>query len=447
MVVRTHTISGSAKLRYALSHEWMHTLQNDAYTPETMAQLWWAEGSAEWAAQVMNPGTAFRDHKITEFYAKQRRCDLTQHSYDAQPFFFWSEQAFSADWVVAMAMGGRRFNSDPAGVAQTLPPDRWMDWAIAQADRTVTMPDGRPLPAQLEAEPLEISDSCEARLEAAPLSVQLREVSLPEGAASRLRIEANDVRVAIRKSGETDWQRLEPGTTFLDPPFETLELVAIMPSGRDMNVRLSMDNTDGGSCACHIGRWMEAPRAVAEDRMDGARDALAAAAQFLPPDKLAELREAQAKISGMNLEDKYHFRDETVELIAGDGGGDVSFRTRGPIINIRPGGGFSIEDPHVITSGDGERIEYFDYLHYGTWQVRDGILELDLESVRYRGVVEGPNSDGPQPIEGDGSSFTAASYIGGGGQWVTQCGAGQMTLLPKDERSRGPEKNAVLVRN
>ena len=290
-----------------------------------------------------------------------------------------------------MAMGGRRFTSDPAGVAQTLPPDRWMDWAIAQADRTVTMPDGRPLPAQLEAEPLEISDSCEARLEAAPLSVQLREVSLPEGAASRLRIEANDARVAIRKSGETDWQRLEPGTTFLDPPFGTLELVAIMPSGRDMNVRLSMDNTDGGSCACHIGRWMEAPRTVAEDRMDGARDALAAAAQFLPPDKLAELREAQAKISGMNLEDKYHFRDETVELIAGDGGGDVSFRTRGPIINIRPGGGFSIEDPHVITSGDGERIEYFDYLHYGTWQVRDGILELDLESVRYRGVVEGPN--------------------------------------------------------
>ncbi|HEY9030491.1 MAG TPA: hypothetical protein VIM93_03960 [Kangiella sp.] len=442
IVVRPHTIAGERKNRFVLAHEWMHTMQNGAYK-QAMNQLWWVEGAAEWAAHKVVDGATERDNKIEQFFERQPECSLTQHSYDAQTFFFWGDQQFDTSWGISLGMGGREYLREPRRAAEILPPERWLDWAIAQAEQTITMPDGRPLPFQAEVESLELGESCAAKIEGPPLSVQLREVTFPEDSASPLTVAPGGAQLAYRylsEDSEDNWIRVTE-TVELEPSSSPILFAAIMPSGHNLDVNLTLDNTDGLTCGCHIGRWTEIATAdsEAEDTFDGALEAIEMYRAMVPPDQLEELEKAKRMIQAADTKDRFRFRGAAKQIFEMDGGA-VTYDNDGPIVTLERGGSFIIEDPHMISDGK-TTVDYHTYIHSGLWKIEDGILRIDLQEFTYDGTVEGPLSDGPQSISG---SNKHSSYVGGGGNWVVSCQDTGMRLIPADERERGPGRDAVL---
>ncbi|WP_246128647.1 hypothetical protein [Pleionea sediminis] len=412
-------------------------MQNDAYV-QSMNQLWWVEGSAEWAAHKVVTGTTERDHKIEQFFNRQKECSLTQHSYDAQPFFFWGEQMFDTSWGISLGMGGRQYLKRPSRAAQILPPERWLDWAIAQAAEIITMPDGRPLPHQAAVEPLDLSDSCGASIQGPPLSVQLRELRFPLDGESPIKIEPHGAQVAyLNSSGE--WIRITSNTE-INSPTSPMYLVAIMPSGNNLDVKLSLTNSNI-ACGCHVGRWKEVATADsdAEDSFKGALEAMDQFKGMIPPDQLENLNKAKQMIESADTKDRFRFRDATKQLFEMDGG-RVSYIGSGPTVTFAADGKFQIDDPHTIQN-DKTKVTYRVFTHTGKWEFEDEVLKIDIKNINFLGTVEGPNSDGPKEIS---STNKNSSYVGGGGDWIVSCEDSGFTLIPADEKKRRPGKNAVL---
>ncbi|NVJ60539.1 MAG: hypothetical protein HWE27_09115 [Gammaproteobacteria bacterium] len=438
VVVRTHTIDDERSKKFALAHEWMHTMQNDAYR-QSMRELWWVEGSAEWAAHKIVEGMTGRDHKIEQFFERQKDCALTKHTYDAQPFFFWGDQTFDTSWGISLGMGGRQYLKYPRRAAELLPPERWLDWAIAQAKQTITMPDGRPLPHHPQFESLELTDSCGSYIDGPPLSVQLRELRLPVGAAGPITIKAGNAQVAYQNAAG-EWVRVT-GTVEVASAASPMLLVAIMPSGDNLNVEVLRSGERDVSCACHIGSWKEQATADsdAQDSMKGALEAMEKVRGMIPPDQLENLEKAKRMIQSADTKDRFRFRSATKQIFEMDGG-NVNYQHSGPMVTFRADGKFIIDDPHSI-EGEKTRVNYRTYTHSGQWKNENGILKIDIENIYLVGTVEGPNSDGPQEIM---DTSRNPSYVGGGGDWVVNCEDFGVKLLPADPKERGAGKDAVL---
>ncbi|PQA86733.1 hypothetical protein [Hyphococcus luteus] len=447
IVVFPDRIENDRERRFVLAHEWMHAMQSGFYTRRENELHWWVEGSAEWLAHKVVEGTTERDRWIEEFFMRQKSCSLTQHSYDAQPFFFWGEQAFNADWVFSVGLGGDEYLTRPERAAEILPPERWLDWAIAQADQTITMPDGRPLPAQAEAEPLALTKACDAVIEGPPLSVQLREISLPRGGVPKLQIDAGDAQFAIRGRDDEDWRRVS-GAAEIDMPAPPIKVAAIMPSGENLNARLSMGASGATNCACQIGAWMEQPTPdeEAEDPLSGALEALDAARGMVPPDQMDDFLATERKLRAANAKDRFRFRG-AIPAIFDELEGDVEtvYDQDGPIVTIQAGGTFTIDDPHTIRGGD-TTIRYYKYRPYGRWRIEDGVLKIDIEGLLIDGfVTSGPDYE-PKRIKAENEGFGAASYVGGGGDWTMACEASGMTLTSTRVRDPDRSDQAVLVK-
>ncbi|WP_345292461.1 hypothetical protein [Kangiella marina] len=445
--IRSHVFDREEERKFALSHEWMHTMQHGSYQISEMERLWWIEGSAEWGAHKVVGRTTERDNKIEQFFERQPDCSLTQQSYDAQVFFFWGEQSFGTDWGISLGMGGPDYLDTPRRAAEILPPEQWLDWAISQADKKITMPDGRDLPFQAELELLDLTHSCEAAIEGPPLSVQLREIRFPEDSAPLLTIDPQGAQVAYRPldvdepSRPSSWTRVTEEVE-LEPSEGPLLLAAIMPSGNNLNVQIQQESSAGDNCACHIGRWMEEATADSEarDSLRGALEAIEKARAFVPPEQLAELEKAKRMISSSDTKDRFRFRGAAEQIFELGGEGDVTYVNDGPIVTFRGGGAFSIEDPHTIRA-DKTEVNYTTYIHSGRWDIEGGALKIDLQEFTYKGTVEGPVSDGPQHI---GGSNRHTSYVGGGGDWIVSCEGSGVKLTPADRGNRGPGKDAVL---
>lgn len=447
VVVFSDRLETDRERRFGLAHEWMHTMQSGFYTRGAMEQHWWVEGSAEWFAHKIVDGATERDHRIEEFFMRQKSCPLTEHSYDAQPFFFWGEQAFNTNWVLSVGLGGDEYLRRPDGASEILPPERWLDWAIAQADQTITMPDGRPLPFQAEAEEQDLTRACDAVIEGPPLSVQLREVSLPGGGSPKLRIETGGAQLAIRGNGDEDWTGVT-GTVEIDTPSTPMTVAAISPSGDNLTARLSMDNSDGKTCACQIGVWMEqaTPDDEAEDPLAGALEALEAARGMVPPDQMDDFRAAEEKLRAANAKDKFRFRGSIPAIFDDlEGAVETVYTQPGPVVNIRAGGTFTIDDPHTIRAED-TTVTYFRYHHYGRWEVEDGVLKIDIEGLSLDGFVSSAPDYERRRITTESEGFGAQSYVGGGGEWTMACEPAAMTLTSTRVRNPDRSDQAVLVK-
>ena len=447
IVVFPDRIVNDRERRFVLAHEWMHTMQSGYYTRRNEDRHWWTEGSAEWLAHKVVEGTTERDRWIEEFFTRQKSCPLTQHSYDAQPFFFWGEQAFNPDWVFSVGLGGDDYLTRAERAAEILPPERWLDWAIAQADQTITMPDGRSLPDQAEAEALDVTRACDAAIEGPPLSVQLRDVSLPAGGAPKLRIEAGEAQLAIRGYDDDDWRRVT-GTTEIDTPSSPMQVAAIMPSGDDLSVRLSMDNSDGKTCACQIGTWMERPTPadVADDPLAGAVDALNAARGMVPPDQMDDFLAMERKLRAANAKDLFRFRGSIPDVFDElEGEVESVYDQDGPRVTIRAGGTFSIDDPHTIR-GEDTTIRYAKYRHDGEWTTEDGVLKFDIQRITVDGYVTSAPDFERKSIAFTNDGPGAVSYVGGGGDWTMACEASAMTLSPAYDPDKSRSKQAVFTK-
>ncbi|WP_146193109.1 hypothetical protein [Maritimibacter sp. 55A14] len=426
-------IGGSRLYDFDLAHEWMHTMQRDAFGEAYGDEAWWREGSADWFAHKVVPAATERDHVIERFFTQQQSCELPDHSYDAQVFFFWGEPLFGLPWVFELGFASGDYLRQAEQAAELLPPGRWLDWAVAQAEEAITMPDGRPLPEQVHKPAIDLGRECRATITGPALSVQVREVSLPPEMGGTLQIEAGEAQVALR-GVDGDWSRAT-GSTGIAPPPSPFTLAAISPSGADLSVDLSAGTATPSGCKCFVGRWIERPTAGPEDQLDGAREAL----DMLGGMGIGEeqTRDAADFLAGAVLRDSFRFRNEFAELAA-----EVRYDQSGPVLTIGPDGSFQIDDPHIISRED-VRIDYRVYRHSGAWHDENGRLELDIATFTFDGIVEGPNSDGPQPITDEVTSASASAFTGGGGNWRAACHGNRLTLMPWEPPGHTPAGTAV----
>ncbi len=344
-------MESSADADFSLAHEWFHTLQFDAYGEAIDGGTWWREGSADWFAHKVVPGVSERDFLVGEFFEDQRVCPLTEMGYPAQVFFFWAEQTFYSRWVFELGAGGRDYLRNPARAAQVLPPDRWNEYARAQVDEKIRFPDDRPLTDKVRVSPLAFASACSARVEGPPLSVQVRNLSLPEGEV--LRVEPNGAQLSLRAS-DGQWYDLSAGGRFELPAGEAV-LTAILPGAGALDARLWTGEGEGVDCGCVVGSWMEKP-----------------------------------------LDDGYRFRTalpEGAEGMIGEGVSvSVEYQYDGPILTIGVDGRFALDDPSLTSfSAGGEvfwQMKQTLSQRYGTWEeVRDGRLRLRTEGKRQQGTL------------------------------------------------------------
>ena len=260
MVVYPERIAGAGLLEFVLSHEWMHTAQNDAYGHAFHGGDWWREGSADWFGHRIVPGVTGRGDVIARFFELQDTGPLNAMSYPAQVFFFWAERTFDATWVFEMGTGGEDWLARTDRLGLLLPPERWLDWAKAQADGDILLPDGRPLPAETPAPPLLLGAECATVIEGPPLSVQLRQLSL---SGEALRAEAGGARLSVRPAALERWHDMPPDGVWEGLPAGPAVIAAIQPSDALLSVRLVQGEAGRGAapaCGCMVGIWEELPR-------------------------------------------------------------------------------------------------------------------------------------------------------------------------------------------
>lgn len=261
IVIYSDRIAGADLLEFVLAHEWMHTAQTSAYGHAFHGGDWWREGSADWFGHRIVPGVTARDDVIARFFDLQDTGPLNGMTYPAQVFFFWAERAFDATWVFELGTGGEHWLSRTDRVALLLPPERWLDWAKAQADGHIRLPDGRALPAEAPVSPLLLGADCATVIEGPPLSVQLRQVILSDAA---LRAEAGGARLSIRPAASESWHDLPPSGVWEGLPPGPAIIAAIQPADAPLSVRLAEGAAGRAGttppCGCMVGIWEELPR-------------------------------------------------------------------------------------------------------------------------------------------------------------------------------------------
>ena len=381
IVMFPERLSSSRLTDFALAHEWMHTMQTDAYEGSIDGDDWWREGSADWFAQKLVPGTTERDPVIDRFFSRQPECELPEHSYDAQIFYFWGEASFDARWVFEQGLDGQDWLRETARAAQTLPPGRWLDWAVAQADGDISFPDGRPLPSGPEVEPVEIGKACKATVTGPALSATFREVTLADRVPGPLRVEAGSSQVAIRGAGG-DWTRLT-GNEVIDPaPPSPFTLAAISPSSESLDVNLTTGPPDVGECGCYVGSWME--------------------------------------LESAENDEPFRFRSGMAKYIAMVPGASMNYDTEGPVLTIAGDGRVTVDNPHSINFPEAT-IRYSTYRTYGTWEAEDDAIAFDLEGKHIEAQVSSEALSGFLDAPD-------ASTLGVGGKWIPTCEGNRLTL-------------------
>ena len=396
IVMFPERLGGSRMTDFALAHEWMHTMQTAAFKQSVDGDKWWREGSADWFGHRVVPGATERNPVIERFFTHQPECELVKHSYDTQVFFFWADAVFGPEWVFGQGLTGQDWLTKPELAAQIMRSDHWLDWVMAQADGEIAFPDGRPLPAGPDIEPLQVGKSCNARITAPALSATFREVTLSDAASGALRIDSGASRVAIRDAGG-DWRRLAGSEVIDPPPASPFLLAAISPSADRLEITLSPAGSGGDECTCYAGRWME--------------------------------------LESAENDQPFRFRSGMANIIANVPGASINYDTAGPVLTIGDDGRVTIDNPHAM-SFPNATIRYTTYQTYGTWTAENGPLEIDLEGKEIEANVSSDTVSGVLDVPD-------ASTLGVGGKWIPTCNGDRLTLSTWMVNPSDPPKDTL----
>jgi|GEM_PF-5631329 len=141
----------SSEYAFTFAHEIFHCIQSNSFRSRDhfAAALWWVEGSAEYFANRVRPGTRFSDGLIARFNTQSLRVSLLDMDYENVVFFMWLGQNG----------GSRRFLSFLGGMPETegrdaqlralqrlLPREQWQSFIEAGLNGRINKPGGGYLP-------------------------------------------------------------------------------------------------------------------------------------------------------------------------------------------------------------------------------------------------------------------------------------------------------------
>lgn len=140
-------VTGARGMTFTMAHEFFHCVQKAEMPVKAnlSASDWWVEGTAEWFANLVVPGTAHSQGFVAGFDALSDHVPLTALGTDSVVFFFWLSETFGAgavaDLMAAMpAEEGRSAQQD--ALAHFLAPDDWQHFAQAYLDQDLRQPGG-----------------------------------------------------------------------------------------------------------------------------------------------------------------------------------------------------------------------------------------------------------------------------------------------------------------
>ncbi|WP_026987083.1 hypothetical protein [Fodinicurvata fenggangensis] len=140
-------VTGARGMTFTMAHEFFHCVQKAEMPVKAnlLASDWWVEGTAEWFANLVVPGTSHSQGFIAGFDALSDHVPLTALGTDSVVFFFWLSETFGAgavaDLMAAMpAEEGQSAQQD--ALAHFLAPDDWQHFAQAYLDQDLRQPGG-----------------------------------------------------------------------------------------------------------------------------------------------------------------------------------------------------------------------------------------------------------------------------------------------------------------
>lgn len=140
-----------------VAHEIFHCVQSANLTAAQNATSgfglgtggdWWIEGSAEWFAALALPDAAVINRRVSTFDEASQTVPLIRMAYGTAVFFAWLGAEESPPGVMRFLHGMAESTTDAAqrsAMGAVLSQERWLDFAQAYLDRTITDPHGRPV--------------------------------------------------------------------------------------------------------------------------------------------------------------------------------------------------------------------------------------------------------------------------------------------------------------
>lgn len=141
----------SSEYAFTFAHEIFHCIQSTSFRSRDhfAAALWWVEGSAEYFAHRVRPGTRYSDGLISQFNVQSLRVSLLDMDYENVVFFMWLGQNG----------GSRRFLNFLGGMPETegrdaqlralqrqMPREQWQSFIEAALNGRINKPGGGNLP-------------------------------------------------------------------------------------------------------------------------------------------------------------------------------------------------------------------------------------------------------------------------------------------------------------
>lgn len=248
-----HTATDPAGFRHLLAHELFHCVQFRTWPGAYggTAAKWWTEGSAEYFANLAQPGTNFSNFYATGFEA-HRELTLTYHSYNAVVFFFWLGQTRGPSAIPALlatmpAASGH--DAQNAALRAAMPIDEWMRFEENYLDGRITKPGGAALSVTPAPGPTRvISASQSYDLGAAIFSISGSRVELAAGHVYSISVvEPPSMRVHWTQSAG-GWAAPPATVTACDAPALYRQAVGAVEDGGV--IRMQIRVSDEGDRAC-----------------------------------------------------------------------------------------------------------------------------------------------------------------------------------------------------
>jgi hypothetical protein len=138
--------SDELRFKFIVGHEIFHCVQRATWPGSldtTSDRNWWVEGSAEYFANLANPGTNFGGRFVSAFESRALSTSLLDLSYEDLVFFSWLGERSQPRGVRAFLEAvspGRSRDAYRANAETALGPSEWKNFAVAAMTDTIHLP-------------------------------------------------------------------------------------------------------------------------------------------------------------------------------------------------------------------------------------------------------------------------------------------------------------------
>jgi hypothetical protein len=253
---------------FTLAHEIFHCVQYETW-PDTAGLTeagWWAEGSAEYFANLAQPGTGYSDGWLSSFDNRSIAEPLTAMEYETVVFFSWLSQR-GGPAAVAAFLGQMRAGDQIQHLRDLVPLADWTSFVEAWLDGEVALPGGDAIrPAPVFSAEGRFDSPITLEMSARPYVIERWDMTFVEQKLFDLEYSVTDsaMQAAMRKLGSgAAWAAPPPAIdTCKDEERHILYHTATDgPASATLEITTDADTT-GGAC-CLVGTWKPTPETLA----------------------------------------------------------------------------------------------------------------------------------------------------------------------------------------